>query len=61
MKKLILIAAVALFTACDSAETNSPATCDSTKCDSTHVDSCFNSKDSTVVDTTKVIVDTVNN
>jgi hypothetical protein len=55
MKKLIIIAAVALFTACGSAETNSPATCDSTKCDSTHVDSCFNSKDSTL------IVDTINN
>ena len=37
MKKLIFIVAVA-FTACNSAETNCPATCDSTKCDSVKID-----------------------
>jgi hypothetical protein len=53
MKKLILIAAVAFFTACGSADTNCPATCDSTKCDSTIVDSCLYSKNPKCVDTTK--------
>jgi hypothetical protein len=43
MKKLILIAAVAFFTACGSASTEAPATCDSTKCDSTK---CVESIDS---------------
>ncbi len=50
MKKLILIAAVAFFTACGSASTEAPASCDST-C----VDSCKAIVDTVKVDSVKVI------
>ena len=56
MKKLILIAAVA-FTACNSGQTEAPAT----SCDSTCVDSCKTIVIDTVVkvDSVKTIVDTI--
>lgn len=50
MKKLILIAAVAFFTACNSGSTEAPASCDST-C----VDSCKASVDSVkAIDSTTI-------
>lgn len=50
MKKLIIIAAVAFFTACNSGQTEAPASCDST-C----VDSCKASVDSVkAIDSTTI-------